>query len=141
MSLACNNLTLIASSKLENKRRESTNVCYSRLLQSNFLRNFKPGLYDLNFKAFYSKRHHLDALLLVKFFKTKTNCYSVIHNIGLRVHTKQLRDFLPSTSVTSQEFSPSSRCATAGQKICVSLDFPVKYNITAEDGFSFVQPY
>jgi hypothetical protein len=46
-----------------------------------------------HFKTLYSRRQNLDVLFLNNVFKNKIDCCSVVDSAGLRVHTKQIRDF------------------------------------------------
>jgi hypothetical protein len=41
----------------------------------------------------YSRLQNRVALLLINVFKNKFDCYSVVDTVGLRVPTKQIRDF------------------------------------------------
>jgi hypothetical protein len=63
-------------------------------IQSNSLRNFESVLICLHFKKFYCRLQHRDAVVLITDFKTKTDYWSVMDPVGLRVSTiKKSRDF------------------------------------------------
>jgi hypothetical protein len=102
-------LNLIDSSRLENIQRKFANLCYNLLIQSNPLRNYESMLNYLHFKGLYSRPLNFYALFLVNVFKNKIGCYSIMDIFGLRVPTKQIRDF--SSSIVSNV----SRLCKAGQ--------------------------
>jgi hypothetical protein len=57
--------------------------------------NYKSILIYLHLQILYSKRSHLDDLLLINFFKSKIDCCSIMERpiVDLRVLSKQIREF------------------------------------------------
>jgi hypothetical protein len=56
--------------------------------------------------------------------------------IGLRVPTKENRDFFAFNISNVSRLIPLIRCVTAAKNICKSLEVFNKYNISIEDTFS-----
>jgi hypothetical protein len=113
------------------------NLCYNRFIQPNSLCNYEAVLKYLHLKTLNFKRRNLDALYLINVFKNRIDCCSVMDTLGLRVRTKQLRGFSIFTVSNVSGLSPSTRCVTAANKICKSLDVSNKLNISLEDTFYF----
>jgi hypothetical protein len=103
-----------------------------------FFCSYEPVLNYLHFKTLYSRRKHLDTLLLINFFKNKINCCSLMDIVGLGVPAKQIRDFSTFNDSNASRFSPSTRCVTAANSICRSLGVLKKHSISLEGTFSFV---
>jgi hypothetical protein len=92
----------------------------------------------LNFRTLHSRRNHLDSLFLINIFKSKINCHSVMDTVGIRVPTRQIRDFSTFSVSSALRHSPSVRCASASNDICRLLDILVfgKDTVSFEDTFS-----
>jgi hypothetical protein len=56
---------------------------------------------------------------------------------GLRVPTKQIKDFSTFKASNVSRLSPSTRRVTGANNICRALDVFSKYNISIENTFSF----
>jgi hypothetical protein len=78
-------------------------------------------------------------LTLYFLIKNKIDCCSVMENVGLRVPTKQLRDFSTFNVSSVSRLSPSPRCVTAAN-ICKSLDVFNKHNISFADTLYLILP-
>jgi hypothetical protein len=94
--------------------------------------------YYLQFKTLCSRRQNLDALFLISVFKNRTECCSIMDTVCLRVPTKQIRDFSTFKVSNVSRLSPSTRCVTAANSICRSLDTFSKHTISIDDISSFV---
>jgi hypothetical protein len=63
--------------------------------------------------------------------------FIIIIIIIICVPTKQIRDFSTFKASNVSRLTPSTRCVTAANKICRSLDVFSKHAISIEDTFSF----
>jgi hypothetical protein len=61
-------------------------------------------------------------------------CYYYI-TVGIRVPTRQIRDFSTSSVSSALRHSPSARCASAANDICKLLDIFHKDTVFFEDTF------
>jgi hypothetical protein len=93
-------------------------------------------IYYYCFKTLYSRRQNLDALVLINLFKNRTECFSVMDTVGLRLPHKQIRDFSTFKASNVSRLSPSTRCVTAANSICRSLGVFSKHAVLSEDTFS-----
>jgi hypothetical protein len=123
------------SNKIENIQRKFANFCYYRFLQADFLRNYNSVLNSLNFRTLHSRRH-LDALFLINVFKGKINCRSILDSVGIRVPTRQIREFSTFSVSSALKYSPSARCVIAANDVCRYLEIFHKNNIYFKDTFS-----
>jgi hypothetical protein len=110
------------------------NLCHYRFLQFVIPRNYDLILNCLNFRTLYSRRH-LDALFLINIFKSKINCHSIMDTVGIRVPTRQIRDFSTFSISSGLRHSPSVRCASAANETCRLLDIFGKDTVSFEDTF------
>jgi hypothetical protein len=135
-SVVWNNISLTDSNKIENIQRKFANLCYYLLLQADFLRNYKSILNYLNFRTLYSRRRHLHALFIINVFKGKLNCPSILDSVGIRVPTRQIREFSTFSVSSALKHSPSARCVIAASDVCRYLDIFHKNNIYFKDTVS-----
>jgi hypothetical protein len=134
-SVVWNNLSLTDSNKIENIKRIFANLCYFLLFQAYFLRNYNSILNSLNFRTLNSRRRHLDALFLINVFKGKINCPSILDSVGIRVPTRQIREFSTFSVSNALKHSPSAMCVIAANYVCRYLDIFHKNNIYFKDTF------
>jgi hypothetical protein len=92
-SVIWNKLTLTDSNKIENMQRKFASLGYYRFFQFCMLRNYDLIPSHLNFRTLYSRRRHLNALFLINVFEGKINCHSIMDTVGIRVPTRQIREF------------------------------------------------
>jgi hypothetical protein len=106
-SVQRNNLTSTDSNKIENTQREFANLCCYLSFQFYILHDYDLMLSRLNFRTLYSRRRHLDALFLINVFKGKINCHFTMDTVGLRVPSRQIREFstFNVSSALTQPFS------------------------------------
>jgi hypothetical protein len=123
------------SNKLESIQRKFANLCHYRFLQFVIPRKYDLILNCLNFRTLHSRRRHLDALFLINIFKSKMNCHSIMDTVGIRVPTRQIRDFSTFSVSSALRHSPSAMCATAANDICRLLDIFLKDTVSFEDTF------
>jgi hypothetical protein len=129
-SVVWNKLTSTGSIKIENIQRKFPNLGHYRYFQFSILRNYDLIPSHLNFRKFFSNRRHLDALFLINVFKGKINChYYIMDTVGIRVPTKQIREFSTFSVSSALRYSPSARCVIVGNNICRFLGIFEKKNI------------
>jgi hypothetical protein len=126
---------LTDSNKLESIQRKFANLFHYQFLQFVIPRNYDFILNCLNFRTLYSRRRLLDALSLINTFKSKINCHSTMDTIGIRVPTRQIRDFSTFSASSALRLSPKVRCASAANDICRLLDIFGKDIVSFEDTF------
>jgi hypothetical protein len=80
-------------------------LCHVDFVYSQALRTLRVICYItiyllncLNFRTFYSRQRHLYDLFLINVFKGKINCHSIMDTIGIRMPTRQIREFSFSVS-------------------------------------------
>jgi hypothetical protein len=64
-SIARSNITITDSNKFEGKQNKCAHICYVRLYQFNFPRNYEVILERLGLRTLHSRRRHIDALFLI----------------------------------------------------------------------------
>jgi hypothetical protein len=74
----------------------------------------------LNLQTLHIRRHHIDALFLIHAFCGTKYCPSVLETVGLRVPTRNTRNF--TTFSCSFSHCPSARCVSAANAVCKSVD-------------------
>jgi hypothetical protein len=111
-------LTLTDSNKTENIQRQFANLCCYLVFQFDMLRNYDLILNHLNFRTLYSRRRNLDDLFLINIFKGKINSHSTMDTVGIRVPTRQIREFCTSSVSSALRNSPSARCVIATNESC-----------------------
>jgi hypothetical protein len=74
----------------------------------------------LNVQTLHIRRRHIDALFLINSFCGTKNCPSVLKTVGLRVPTRNIRNF--TTFSCSFSHCPSARCVSAANGVCKSID-------------------
>jgi hypothetical protein len=102
-----NNLTSTDSNNIENIQRKFVSLCFYRFSVS-YVSKYDLISYSLNFRTLYSRRH-LDALFLINVLKGKINCNFIMGTVGIRVSTRQIREFYFSLSIALR-YIPSVRC-------------------------------
>jgi hypothetical protein len=70
----------------------------------------------------HERRHQLHAIFVIKVFLGSKSCPSTMDIIGLRVPTRNLRDFPLFHVSSSYKNCPSGQCATATNSVCNQLD-------------------
>jgi hypothetical protein len=121
-SVVWNNISLTDSNKIENIQRKFANLCYYLFFQADFLRNYNSILNCLNFRTLHSRRRRLHALFLINIFKAKINYPSILDSVGIRVSTRQIREFSTFSVSSALKHSPSARCVIAANDVCRYLD-------------------
>jgi hypothetical protein len=116
-SIVWNNLSLTDSNKVENIQRKYANLCYCRFFQADILRNCNSIYIFLNFRTLHSRRRHLDALFLINVFKGKINCPSILDTVGIRVPTRQIKEFSTFSVSIALKHSPSARRVIAAKDV------------------------
>jgi hypothetical protein len=141
-SVVWNNLTLADSTrnKLENTQSKFANLCCNRFIHPISFCNYGWMLIYLYFKTLYSRRQDLDALFLINAFKNKIVCWSIMDTVGVRVPTKQIRDFY-AFNVSNISRLTLQQVASRLQTTCKFLHVCNKHNISLKDTFSFASSY
>jgi hypothetical protein len=110
-------------------------MCYCRFFQSDVLRNYDTYNIDyLHFRTLHSRRH-VDVLFLINVFKGKTNCCSILDNVGIRMPTRQI-EFSTFTVSSELKHSPSARCVIDTKDIRRFFDIFDNNNIYFKGTFS-----
>jgi hypothetical protein len=122
LSVLWDNFTLTNSNKIENIQIKFSDLCYYLFFQSDIIRINDLIVSLLNFRTLYFG-HHLDALFLINVFKVKINCHYLLETVGIRVHTRQIREFPTFRVGSASKHSPSARCVIAAKDVCRVLDF------------------
>jgi hypothetical protein len=78
--------------------------------------------YYLNLRTLRERRHQLNAIFVINVSLGSKSCPSTMNIIGLRVPTRNLRDFSLFRVRSSYTNCPSARCATAANSVCYQLD-------------------
>jgi hypothetical protein len=122
-SVVWNSITSTDAKKLERIQRKFVALCYNRFLSrdSNGY-SYANALQILNLNTLHERRHQLDAIFVLNVFLGSTSCSSTMDIIGLRVPTRNLRDFPLFHVSSSYTNCPSGRCATAANSVCNQLD-------------------
>ena len=71
---------------------------------------------------YYDRRHQLDAIFVINVLLRSKSCPSTLDIIGLRVPTRNLRDFSLFHVSSYYKNCPSGRCVTAANSICNNMD-------------------
>jgi hypothetical protein len=81
----------------------------------------------LNLQSLHTRRHRIDALFLICFKDVKT-CPSILHRVGIRVPSRNIRNF--HLFCCSFSHCPSARHVSAANVVCNSLDIFRNSNIS-----------
>jgi hypothetical protein len=130
-SVVWNSITSTNAKKLERIQRKFVALCYNRFLSrdSNGY-SYVNALQVLNLRTLHERRHQLDAIFVINVFVGSKSCPSTMDIIGLRVPTRNLRDFPLFHVSSSYKNCPSSRCATAANSVYNQLDVFRKQTVT-----------
>jgi hypothetical protein len=74
------------------------------------------------FIYYYYYYYIIDALFLNQAYRGLKYCPSLLEAVGLRVPTRNLRDFSMFNFSTSLKNCPSARCASAANVVCRDFD-------------------
>jgi hypothetical protein len=84
----------------------------------------------LGFQTLHIRRLHFDALFLRNAFSGTKHCPSVLETVGIRVPTRNIRNF--TTFSCSFSHCPSARCVSAANAVCKSTDIFSKSCLNAK---------
>jgi hypothetical protein len=79
-------------------------------VKSHNLPNYDLILNYLNHCRTLHSRRHRYVLFLINISKGKINCLSIMNTVGIRVPTRQIREFPTFSVSTVLRHSPSDRC-------------------------------
>jgi hypothetical protein len=99
---------IAVSNKLGRMQRKSAALCHNRFFQDMEYHN--NSWERLNLLTLHNRRRHFDALFLVNIFSGPRCCPSVLETAGLRVPTRNNRNFTMFTCSSSH--CPSARCVS-----------------------------
>jgi hypothetical protein len=71
------------------------------------------ALEQLKLHNFQKRRHHIDALFLIRIYRGSKSCPSVLDTVGLRVRARDIKDFSMFNVCSSSKNCPSAICASA----------------------------
>jgi hypothetical protein len=106
-SVAWNSVTNTDSNKLERVQRKFAALCHERFFQ-DVEYHYENTLQQLNLQTLHIERRHFNALLLINVFSGTKYCPSVLETVGIRVPTRNIRNF--TTFSCSFIHSLSARC-------------------------------
>jgi hypothetical protein len=86
----------------------------------DFFKTWNTIMDKLNLQTLHIRRRHLDALFSVNVFCGTKYCPSVLETVGVRVPTRNMRNF--TTFPCSFSHCPSARCVSAANAVCKSTD-------------------
>jgi hypothetical protein len=84
--------------------------------------SYANALQVLSLRTLHDRRHQLDAIFVINVLSGSKSCPSTMDIIGLRVSTRNLRDFSLLHVSSFYKNCPSGRCVTAANSICNQLD-------------------
>jgi hypothetical protein len=114
-----NSITNTDSNRLERKQRKFAALCHNRFFQDVDY-HYINTLDKLNLQTLHVRRRHIDALLLINVFRDTKFCPSALKVVGLRVPTRNIRNF--STFSCSSSNCPTARCVLADNTVCKFVD-------------------
>jgi hypothetical protein len=118
-SAVWNSVTITDSNKLERIQRKFAALYYNRFFQDTEY-HYNNLLEKLNFLTLHKRRRHSDALFLINVFSGAKCCSSVLETVGIRVPTRNIRNFTP--FCCSPSHCPSARCVSAANAVCKCTD-------------------
>jgi hypothetical protein len=88
----------------------------------------------LKLPTLHSRRRQIDALFLISTFKGLYNCPSVLETVGIRVPSRNIRNF--SMFCCSSSHCPSARCVSAANLVCNSVDIFINSRVYLSNLFA-----
>jgi hypothetical protein len=82
--------------------------------------NIIMTMYWENLQTLHIRRRHFDAVFLINVFSGTKQCQSVLETVGIRVPTRNIRNF--NTFSCSLSHCPSARCVSAANAVCKYTD-------------------
>jgi hypothetical protein len=121
-SVVWNSITYTDAKKLERIQRKFVALCYNRFLSpySNGY-SYVNDLQVLNLRTLHERRQ-IDAIFVINVFLSAKSSSSTMDIIGLRVPTRNPRDFPLFHVSSSYTNCPSARCVTAANSVYNQLD-------------------
>jgi hypothetical protein len=109
--------------KLERIQSKFAALCYNRFLsQDSNGYSYANALQVLNLRTLHDRRHQLHAIFVINVLLGSKSCPSTLDIIGLRVPTRNLRDFSLCYVSSYYKNCPSGRCVIAANSICNNMD-------------------
>jgi hypothetical protein len=118
-SVAWNSATATDSNKLERMQKKVATLCHKRFF-CDIEYHYDITLEKLNLQTLHIRRHHINALFLINAFCGTKYCPSVLETVGLRVPTRNIRNF--TTFSCSFSHCPSARCVSAANAVYKFMD-------------------
>jgi hypothetical protein len=113
-SVAWNSVTITDTNKLERVQENFGALCQKRFFQNIEYRSENISE-KLNLQTLHIRRRQVDILLLINVFSGTKHCPSVLETVGIRVPTRNIRNFTT--------FSCSfTHCPSAVNAVCKSTD-------------------
>jgi hypothetical protein len=100
-------------------QRKFTALCHKRFFK-NVEYHYVNILEKLNLQTLHIRRRHFVALFLIHAFSGTKYCPSVLETVGIRVPTRNIRNF--TTCSCSLSHCLSARCVSATNAVCKSTD-------------------
>jgi hypothetical protein len=111
-------------------------VYFDRRFRGAYCLNHQGDESLINFRTLHPRRRHLDSLFLINVFKGKINCPCILDTVGIRVPTRQIREFYTFNVSSALKHSPSSGASLLLMTFSDILTFSKKNYIYFEDTFS-----
>jgi hypothetical protein len=121
-SVAWNSVTITDSNKLERVQRKAAALCHKRFFKDVEC-YYDNILEEINLQTLHIRRRHFDALFLINVFGGTKYCTPVLETVGLRVPTRNVRNF--TTFICSSSHCPSAKCVSAENAVCKSTNILV----------------
>jgi hypothetical protein len=102
------------SNKLERVQRKFAALCQKRFFP-DVEYHYDNVLGKLNLQTLHIRRRHFDAVFLINVFSGTKQCPSVLETVGIRVPTRNIRNF--NTFSCSLSHCPSARCVSAANAV------------------------
>jgi hypothetical protein len=112
-----NSITNTDSNKFEHLERTFAAPCHNRFFfqDVSYHYNIINILDKLNMQTLHVRWRHIDTLFLINIFRGTKFCPSVLEAVGLRVPTRNIRNF--STLSCSSSYCPTAKCVPAANSV------------------------
>ena len=91
-------------------------------LAKKFDYNYRNLLGLVKCQSLHSRRRDLDALFLFNVLRSRYQCESLLEAVGVRVPTRNIRDFSLFSCPPSLRSSPAFRCVGSANSVASSFD-------------------
>ena len=132
-SVAWNSITNTDSNKLERIQKKFASLCHYRFFYDTDY-HYIDALDKLKLPTLHTRRRQIDALFLIRTFNGSLNCPSVLETVGIRVPSRNIRNY--SMFCCSLSHCPTARCVSAANLVCNSFDIFVSSHFNLKNLFT-----